>query len=158
MKHERKFREHESYREHEFNKDRKKGKSHRRAQGTGEFWAGMFDDRVDREESYSDPAEKKPILIHDKPQEPQKQPPKNPTNFRYNESTTIEIKGFKIDLSRVNEVVKEQSFYKGKDSFGITFRFVGSKGLSRSIWYGTNFRQRDEEYQTYLAAWEKARK
>ena len=78
--------------------------------------------------------------------------------FLFDESATIDVKGYKIDLSRVKDVTKTQTVYNSKDSFGISFLFLGNKGLGRTIYYGTNFRQRDEEFEKYHALWLKAKK
>ena len=79
------------------------------------------------------------------------------TAFQFNEAATIDVKGYKIDLSRVKEVKKAQTIHNGKNSFGIEFLFVGAKGLGRTIWYGTNFHQRDTEFDSYSALWAKVK-
>ena len=146
MKHERKFREHEGYEGYASKKD-KKHKGHRGDKGIGELWADMCDgdDLVGVPEQTRE---------HPTPQNPK---PAGPA-FQFNEDATIDVKGYKIDLSRVKDVVKTQTVYNNKDSFGISFLFVGNKGLGRTIYYGTNFHQRDEEFEKYYAHWLKVKK
>lgn len=67
---------------------------------------------------------------------------------------THEIRGFKIDMDGVLAISKVQSKYNGLDSFGITFLFKGSKGLSRTIWFGRNVYERDRIYQQENSFWE----
>ena len=156
MKHERKFRESERDYEETRKKD-KKNKGHRGDRGEGELWASMFDSD---DLGYDAPPTRRPAMPSAASERrPQQDAPTGPSTgpaFQFNEAATIEVKGYRIDLSRVKEVTKEQTIHNGKNSFGIKFLFVGAKGLSRTIWYGTNFRQRDEEFETYLASWEKA--
>lgn len=145
MKHERKFRD-DDYREDFPRKERKKGR--RGDRGTGEIWADMCggDDLSFAESTPFQP----------KPQPAPAQPGPGPA-FKFNENATIEVKGYRIDLSRVKEVSKVQTVHNDRDSFGISFLFLGNKGLGRTIWYGTNRRQRDDEYAQYAAAWEKVK-
>lgn len=148
MKHERKFKDDdygESY------PRREKRKRRRGDLGTGELWADMCDgDDLPFPDAGPVQSQPKP-----RPSDPtaQQQPA-----FRFNEDATIEVKGYRIDLSRVKELTKVQTLHNGKDSFGISFLFVGNKGLGRTIWYGTNFRQRDDEFAQYESAWKKALK
>lgn len=145
MKHERKFRDDDyyGYRE-ERGRDRKKGRKGRK--GEGEFWA----DGLLSEDSYQ------PIPEAPKAAKPEEAKPASPRPFRYNEESTVEIKGFKVDLSRVESITKEESVHNGRPSHGIRFLFMGGKGLGRTFWYGANSRQRDAEYADYSAKWAEA--
>lgn len=157
MNHENKFRKHERMyqdREREYD-DRRRKEKHKKGRrgslGTGEIWAEMCggDGMIEAEPIREERAKRQPRA--ETPQQPKGTGPA----FQYNEAATIEIKGYKIDLSRVKSVTKVQTVHNGKNSFGIEFLFVGTKGLGRTIWYGTNFRQRDEEFIPHYAAWEK---
>ena len=151
MKHERKFRERERDYDYDRREKEKKRKGRKGAIGTGELWADLA--------SYGDEAQPEPQQApkqrrDDPPRKdrPEEGKPAGPA-FQFNEASTIEVKGYKIDLSRVKSVAKVQTVHNGRDSFGIEFAFIGTKGLGRTIWYGTNRRQRDEEHATYSSAW-----
>ena len=140
MKHERKFRNHEDdwYQERR-DRERKKSRGKRRE-------ANVYDDYIGDD------------LGEDIPEEPTVQQPAKPTKpqtptFQYNDSTTIEVKNYRIDLSRVKAISKEETTYNGRRSYGIRFDFMGKNGYGRDVWYGTNSGQRDEEYSKYLAIW-----
>ena len=145
MKNERKFRD-DDYDEGYDHRKKKKNKKKTHGRGTGELWADM----VSAENpSDSSPA---PHERHDRASSQDARPSTGP-NFRFDEKSTIEVKGYKIDLSRVKDVVKQETMYNGRKSFGIEFQFMGNKGGGRTIWYGTNFRQRDEEFAQYHGQW-----
>ena len=140
MKHERKFRNHEDdwYKERR-DRERKKSRGKRREADVYDDYIG--DDLMEIiQEELTDQQPAKPT----KPQSP---------NFQYNESTTIEVKNYRIDLSRVKAISKEETTYNGRRSYGIRFDFMGKNGYGRDVWYGTNSGQRDEEYSKYLAIW-----
>ena len=147
MKHEKRFRDaEESYFDYEERRRAKRSKGSRRTSGEGELWAdaGFADElpeapaqgyRQERQAPRPAPAQTSP-----------NQPP-----FQMSEEATVEIKGFKIDLSRVASISKVDTEYDGKPSHGIAFVFLGKRGLGRTFWYGRNSRQRDEEYERYAA-------
>ena len=92
------------------------------------------------------------------PQNQERQPQQSGTvqQFKFNEASTIEVKGYKIDLSRVKSVEKQETVHNGRPSHGIEFAFMGKNGYGRTIWYGTNSKQRDEEYEKYFTLWKAA--
>jgi len=143
MKHERKFREKE--REYYERETRKKPKKGRRGElGIGELFAeGAGGDEL----QFSAPQPQA------QPQQPQERKP-----FQFNEEHTIEVKGYKIDLSRVQSIEKTQAPHNGRISHGIAFSFMGKNGYGRTIWYGSNARQRDEEFDRYSAQWDAAQR
>lgn len=152
MKRERKFRERENYEDYTREKRNRRNKGHRGGMGTGELWADLsFGSEEDPRETAETPSygSAKPVVPAPSPQKPA---------FVLNESTTIEVKGYRIDLSRVKDVSKTQTVHNGKDSYGIAFLFLGNKGLGRTIWYGTNYRQRDEEFARYHEQWTEAKR
>lgn len=159
MKHERKFREHERDYEDSRRKKEKRNKGRHGDRGIGEIWADMFEGD---ELAYVDTPAAKHVDYQSKqnrqPTDPKAQAskPSGPA-FQFNEAATIDVKGYKIDLSRVKSMSKTQTVHNNKDSFGIEFLFVGSKGLGRTIWYGTNFHQRDSEFDQYYATWLKVK-
>ena len=140
MKHERKFRDHEDdwYKERR-DRGQKKPRGKRRE---GNFYDDYIGDDL-REDILEEPTIQQPA----KPTKPQT------PNFQYNDSTTIEVKNYRIDLSRVKAISKEETTYNGRRSYGIRFDFMGKNGYGRDVWYGTNSGQRDEEYSKYLAIW-----
>ena len=154
MKHERKFKDRESYEDHRANRERRRSKGHRGDVGTGEMWADMFAGDESMQEYERDQRSRPPRQYEDRQPAPAAKP--GPA-FQFNESATIDVKGYKIDLSRVKDLSKTQTVHNGKDSFGIAFLFVGKKGLGRTIWYGTNYRQRDDEFSKYSEIWEKVK-
>ena len=146
MKHERRFRDDDwyDYRE-ERKRDRKKARKARR--GNADFWdQDPYSPEPDYEPAPNPRAQTQQpqpqIAAGDKPA---------PKPFRYNEESTVEIKGFKVDLSRVESVDPQDGEYKGRPSYGIRFAFMGGKGLGRTFWYGSNKKQRDEELTLYKA-------
>lgn len=153
MKHERKFREQEhDYEDRRRKEKRRKGRNG--DMGTGEIWAEMFDG--DELGYIPDEPTERPQARKPQRQDAATDKPVGPA-FQFNQEATIDVKGYKIDLSRVKELTKVQTVHNGKNSFGIDFRFVGAKGLGRTIWYGTNFRQRDDEFAQYDAIWQKVK-
>ena len=142
MKHERRFREDEGSDGYDPGR-RKKDKGRRRAKGEGELFAERQSN--DDELSFMAPA----------PQTEARQAQQSNAyqQFRFNEASTIEVKGYKIDLSRVKSVEKQETVHNGRPSHGIEFAFMGKNGYGRTIWYGTNAKQRDEEYEKYLTLW-----
>lgn len=142
MKHERKFRQAE-----EWNNDydygrRKKDKGRKRGKGQGELFAEQL---LGKDLPY--------VADQTAQSQPQPQNQERPA-FRFNEETTIDVKGYKIDLSRVKDIKKAEATYNNRPSHGIEFSFMGKNGYGRTIWYGTNVRQRDEEFAKYLESWQ----
>lgn len=145
MKHERKFRNHEDdwYQEHR-DRERKKSRGKRREANVYDDYGGDDLTEIAQETVQEELAAQQPP----KPVKPQA------TAFQYNESTTVEVKNYRIDLSRVKAISKEETTYNGRKSYGIRFDFMGKNGYGRDVWYGTNSKQRDEEYTKYLSIWE----
>lgn len=140
MKHERKFRKHEDdWYDERRDRERKKNRGKRRE-------VDVYDDYLGDDEL----REFIQAASSDQPTKPATQP----QPFQYNESTTVEVKNYKIDLSRVKAITKEETVYNGRKSYGIRFDFMGKNGYGRDAWYGTNCKQRDEEYAKYLSIWE----
>lgn len=71
---------------------------------------------------------------------------------------TREIKGNKIDFDRVDKIEKIENDFNGKKTFGIKFSFSGKKGLSKTVWFNQNVRERDSIYNTEYAFWMKNKK
>ena len=150
MKHERKFRDDDRYDDEPRRRDR--GRDRRRV-GEAEAWAEF----IDAQEPLAVPA---PRERRERREDPQPQPRQQNQQqaqggwqppFRMDEASTVEVKGFRIDLSRVDHLTKLDTVHNGRPSHGIEFAFFGRRGLGRTIWYGTNSRQRDEEYDRYEA-------
>ena len=145
MKHERRFRDADDFDGYDRGR-RKKDKGRRRGKGEGELFA----------ERQSNDDELSFVAV---PQKQERQPQQQPgavQQFRFNEASTIEVKGYKIDLSRVKSVEKQETVHNGRPSHGIEFTFMGKNGYGRTIWYGTNSKQRDEEYEKYITLWRAA--
>lgn len=149
MKHERKFRDDDWYEDEPYSRRREKGRDRRR-KGEAEIWADMVQSSEDL--AAPDPSPRRETREDPRPQQAPRQPgqPWQPP-FRMDEESTVEVKGFRIDLSRVDHLTKLDTTYNGRPSHGIEFAFFGKRGLGRTIWYGTNSRQRDEEYDRYEA-------
>ena len=85
-------------------------------------------------------------------------PPKKevttPSVFTPNEEYTQEIKGYKIDFSRLSAIEKVDQEHEGKQTYGIRFVFAGKKGLYRIIWYNTNKKLRDKILEEKTAYWQ----
>lgn len=129
---------------------RRDRKGRDRGRGTGEFWAemeGAIDDGLPTPEPETTRQSERPA----KPQGERKP-------IELSAEFTVEIKGIKIDLSRLESMKKVETVHNGRDSFGIEFTFNSKRGLGRTMWYGTNRRQRDEEYAQYEAIRAKAGK
>ena len=147
MRHDKKFRmsddEWDYYEPREDRKRAKKEKRRHHSRDYDEYQDDAFsmDDGV----SYAEYTE----AVQDQPKQRQ---------FQYNEAFTIEVKNYKIDLSKVKSITVEDTVYNGRKSYGIRFDFMGNKGYGRDVWYGTNSKQRDEEYTKYLALWNNAPK
>lgn len=149
MKYEKRFRD-DDYEGGYPRSKRDKGRDRRR-KGESDIWADLISraDSLEDERPSTWSPDKKP---EPKPENKGKwQPP-----FQMNQDATIEVKGFKIDLSRVDHLTKVDTTYNGRPSHGIEFAFFGKRGLGRTIWYGTNAKQRDEEYARYEAIRAKA--
>ena len=71
---------------------------------------------------------------------------------------THEIKGNKIDFDRIENVEKVENEFNGRRTFGIKFSFSGKKGLSRTIWFNQNERERDSVYNSEYAFWRQIKK
>ena len=140
---------------------RRDHKGRDRGRGTGEIWAemeGLGDDTITAEigKVYEEKSQHAPGRSH-LPQQPQR-PQGERRPIELSAEFTVEIKGIKIDLSRLEDMKKVDTVYNGRNSFGIEFTFNSKRGLGRTMWYGTNRRQRDEEYAQYEAIRAKARK
>lgn len=66
---------------------------------------------------------------------------------------THNIKGNFVDFDRLANMEKIEADYNGRRTYGIKFIFTGTKGLSRTAWFSTNFRERDSVYNTEFAFW-----
>ena len=66
---------------------------------------------------------------------------------------THEIKTIKIDFDRVIGMERVQGEFKGNETFGIVFRFRGSAGSSRTIWFGRNVYERDAVFTAEGRFW-----
>lgn len=66
---------------------------------------------------------------------------------------THEIKSIKIDFDRVVGMERVQGEFKGNETFGIVFRFKGSAGSSRTIWFGRNIYERDAVFVSESRFW-----
>lgn len=147
MKHEKKFRKYDDdwdYYDSKKNRKRSKEGKKKGMRGHARAYDALLADNsgLDDFPSYAD---------YSAPAQPQIQP--KPRQFQYNESSTIEVKNYKIDLSRVKSITVEDTVFNGRKSYGIRFDFMGNKGYGRDVWYGTNSKQRDDEYTNYLAKW-----
>ena len=67
---------------------------------------------------------------------------------------TREIKGNKIDMDGVLDIVKVENLRDGVMTYGIKFCFKGKKGLSRTIWFNINERARNITFNTEYAFWQ----
>ena len=76
--------------------------------------------------------------------------PKGPFVYGPN---THEIKSVKIDFDRVIGMERVQGEFKGNETFGIVFRFKGSAGSSRTIWFGRNVYERDAVFTAEGRFW-----
>lgn len=147
MKHEKKFRMYDDdWDGYEARQDRKRSKKGKKKGMRGH--ARAYDELL-ADNSYTDDIPS--YSDYSAPAQPQAQA--KPRPFQYNESSTIEVKNYKIDLSRVKSITVEDTVFNGRKSYGIRFDFMGKKGYGRDVWYGTNSKQRDDEYNDYLAKW-----
>lgn len=105
---------------------RAKGRDRRRM-SEAEAWAGL------EESAPEAPREEAPAR-------PQRRPAP-----RMDPSATVELKGFAIDLSRVDSISPAETVHEGRPSSGIRFEFSGGKGLGRTVWYGRDRALRDSE-------------
>ena len=67
---------------------------------------------------------------------------------------TREIKGNKIDMDGVLDIVKVENLRDGVMTYGIKFCFKGKKGLSRTVWFNINERARNITFDTEYAFWQ----
>lgn len=152
MKHERKFRDDDYYDSPD--RSRKDKGRDRRRKGEADVWAELVERAENPDEPVVERRQPTPAPQQQRPAEGGRGTWQAP--FQMNQEATVEIKGFKIDLSRVDHLTKLDTTYNGKPSHGIEFAFFGKRGLGRTIWYGTNAKQRDEEYARYEAIRAKA--
>jgi hypothetical protein len=68
-----------------------------------------------------------------------------------------EIKGSKIDFTRLTDIQSVDSLLNGKQTYGIKFLFKGKKGLFRTVWFHTRLADRDKMLTDVLSFWEKAK-
>ena len=123
----------------------KKGKGHQSRHGKSE--SELWEERFEEEEIYEEPQYVAPIV--------DKRVVANatvPHEIQYGPNTH-DIKGFKIDFDRVDNITQLDSEHNSKMTYGIKFWFTGKKGLSKVVWFGTNRRERDSVYAREYKFW-----
>lgn len=139
------------YDDEDYGREKKKhGKGHQRRHGKSEseFWEEQME--IEEEiyvESVKIPAKTAPIV-----QNPAQNSQKNiqkPLQFGPN---TRSVNGINIDYDRVANMEKIESFFKGRQTYGIkySFRKAGSQCF---VWFNANKKSRDDAYITEFAFW-----
>lgn len=139
------------YDDEDYGRGKKKhGKGHQRRHGKSEseFWEEQMEIE---EEIYVEPVKipaKTTPIVQNSPQNPQKNTQK-PLQFGPN---TRSVNGINIDYDRVVNMEKIESFFKGRQTYGIkySFRKAGSQCF---VWFNANKKSRDDAYVIEFAFW-----
>lgn len=124
----------------------RRGKGHQSRHGKSE--SELWEERFEAEDLYEEPMYTPRV----EPKVVVPPPAPAPQTIQYGPNTH-EVKGFKIDFDRVDNIEQLDSEHNGKMTYGIKFLFSGKKGLSKVVWFGTNRRERDRIYAIEYKFW-----